>query len=53
MTALQRTAMRQRHKRVSTIPEELMQKLYPNAAAALEGVLRDNMLIASGGFGLC
>ena len=30
-----------------------MQKLYPNAAAALEGVLRDNMLIASGGFGLC
>ena len=30
-----------------------MQKLYPNAAAALEGVLRDDMLIASGGFGLC
>lgn len=30
-----------------------MQKLYPNAAAALEGVLRNNMLIASGGFGLC
>ena len=30
-----------------------MNKLYPNAAAALEGVLTDNMLIASGGFGLC
>jgi 3-oxoacid CoA-transferase subunit A len=31
----------------------MMKKLYPNAAAALEGVLRDDMLIASGGFGLC
>ncbi len=30
-----------------------MKKLYPTAAAALEGVLHDNMLIASGGFGLC
>ena len=30
-----------------------MQKLYPNAAAALHGVLKDGMLIASGGFGLC
>ena len=30
-----------------------MDKLYPNAAAALDGVLADNMLIASGGFGLC
>ena len=30
-----------------------MQKLFPDAAAALEGVLKDNMLIASGGFGLC
>ncbi|WBY17945.1 CoA transferase subunit A [Erythrobacteraceae bacterium WH01K] len=30
-----------------------MNKLYPDAAAALEGVLQDNMLIASGGFGLC
>ncbi|WP_370190795.1 CoA transferase subunit A [Qipengyuania sp.] len=28
-------------------------KIYPDAAAALEGVLRDDMLIASGGFGLC
>ncbi len=30
-----------------------MQKLFPDAAAALEGVLQDNMLIAAGGFGLC
>jgi 3-oxoacid CoA-transferase subunit A len=30
-----------------------MKKLYPNAAAALDGLLRNNMLIASGGFGLC
>jgi 3-oxoacid CoA-transferase subunit A len=28
-------------------------KIYSDAAAALEGVLRDDMLIASGGFGLC
>jgi len=30
-----------------------MHKLYPDAAAALDGVLKDGMLIASGGFGLC
>jgi 3-oxoacid CoA-transferase subunit A len=30
-----------------------MNKLYPTAAAALEGVLRNDLLIASGGFGLC
>ena len=30
-----------------------MKKVYPNAAAALEGLLFDGMLIASGGFGLC
>ena len=30
-----------------------MQKLYPDAKAALDGVLRDGMLIAAGGFGLC
>jgi 3-oxoacid CoA-transferase subunit A len=30
-----------------------MNKLYPDAASALAGVLRDDMLIASGGFGLC
>ena len=30
-----------------------MDKIYPSAAAALDGVLTNNMLIASGGFGLC
>ncbi len=30
-----------------------MNKLYPSAAAALEGLLRDDLLIACGGFGLC
>lgn len=30
-----------------------MKKLFPNAAAALNGLLRNDMLIASGGFGLC
>jgi 3-oxoacid CoA-transferase subunit A len=28
-------------------------KVYPDARAALEGVLRDGMMIMSGGFGLC
>jgi 3-oxoacid CoA-transferase subunit A len=31
----------------------MMKKLFPNAAAALNGLLRNDMLIASGGFGLC
>ena len=30
-----------------------MQKIYPTAEAALDGLLFDGMLIASGGFGLC
>ena len=30
-----------------------MKKLYPDAAAALEGVLFDGMTICAGGFGLC
>ena len=30
-----------------------MKKLFATAEAALDGILRDNMLIASGGFGLC
>lgn len=30
-----------------------VKKLFPNAAAALDGVLSNDMLIASGGFGLC
>ena len=30
-----------------------MNKLYPSAAAALDGIVRDGQLIAVGGFGLC
>ena len=30
-----------------------MNKVYPSAAAALDGVVRDGLLIAVGGFGLC
>jgi len=30
-----------------------MKKVYPNANAALAGVLKDGMLICAGGFGLC
>ena len=30
-----------------------MNKLYPDAAAALDGLLRDGLTIACGGFGLC
>ena len=30
-----------------------MNKLYPDAAAALDGLLQDGLLIAAGGFGLC
>lgn len=30
-----------------------MNKIFPNASAALEGLLFDGMLIAAGGFGLC
>jgi 3-oxoacid CoA-transferase subunit A len=30
-----------------------MKKLYPNATAALDGILKNDMLIACGGFGLC
>ncbi len=30
-----------------------MNKLYPNAEAALDGLLKDELLIAAGGFGLC
>ena len=31
----------------------MAQKIYPDAASALEGLLKDGLLIASGGFGLC
>ena len=30
-----------------------MKKIYPNATAALDGLLQDDLLIAAGGFGLC
>ncbi len=30
-----------------------MQKVHPTAASALEGLVRDNITIAAGGFGLC
>jgi 3-oxoacid CoA-transferase subunit A len=30
-----------------------MKKIYPNAAAALDGLLKNDLLIAAGGFGLC
>ena len=30
-----------------------MKKIYDSASAALDGILRDDMLIAAGGFGLC
>ena len=30
-----------------------MNKLFPNPKAALEGIVRDGMLLAVGGFGLC
>src|SRR5688572_4878050 len=30
-----------------------MNKLYPHARAALDGLLKDDLLIAAGGFGLC
>ena len=30
-----------------------MKKIYPNATAALDGLLHDGMLMAAGGFGLC
>jgi 3-oxoacid CoA-transferase subunit A len=32
---------------------ELMKKVYPDARAALAGLLKDGMLIMAGGFGLC
>jgi 3-oxoacid CoA-transferase subunit A len=31
----------------------MARKIYPDAAAALDGLLRDGMTIAAGGFGLC
>lgn len=36
---------------LNTVPS--MNKIYPDAATALQGVVRDGQLIAVGGFGLC
>src|SRR6185436_2249079 len=33
--------------------ESGVNKIYPNAAAALDGVVKDGQLMAVGGFGLC
>jgi 3-oxoacid CoA-transferase subunit A len=33
--------------------EHMSKKLYSDAKAALDGLLKNDMLIASGGFGLC
>jgi len=33
--------------------EHAMRKVYPDAHAALDGILKDGMVIMSGGFGLC
>ena len=30
-----------------------MNKVYPNAKAALDGLLHDKLTVAAGGFGLC
>ena len=30
-----------------------MNKVYPSAAAALQGIVKDGQLLAVGGFGLC
>jgi 3-oxoacid CoA-transferase subunit A len=34
-------------------PTRGLNKLYPDARLALDGVVRDGMLLAVGGFGLC
>jgi len=41
------------HPRGAHLQENPMKKLYPSAKAALDGFLKDGLLIASGGFGLC
>jgi 3-oxoacid CoA-transferase subunit A len=38
---------------VSSDRETALQKIYPDAAAALDGLLFDGMTICAGGFGLC
>jgi 3-oxoacid CoA-transferase subunit A len=39
--------------RISRSREPRMKKIYPDAAAALDGLLFDGMTICAGGFGLC
>ena len=38
---------------MSTTPTAALTKLYPDALAALAGIVHDGMLLAIGGFGLC
>ena len=40
-------------KSVPEKPARKMNKLWPDAQAALDGIVRDGMLLAIGGFGLC
>ncbi|ABA04272.1 coenzyme A transferase [Nitrobacter winogradskyi Nb-255] len=40
-------------RRHSPCRSQLMKKVYPDAKSALDGLLRDGMMIMSGGFGLC
>ena len=30
-----------------------MKKVYPDAKSALEGIIKDGMMVMAGGFGLC
>jgi 3-oxoacid CoA-transferase subunit A len=41
------------HRRAAPTDEDGMRKLYPNARDALAGLLKNDMVIMSGGFGLC
>ncbi len=40
---------------MTTVPSSSrgLNKLYPDARSALDGIVRDGMLLAVGGFGLC
>ncbi len=40
-------------QRLTPIRSYVMNKVYPDAKSALEGILKDGMMIMSGGFGLC
>jgi 3-oxoacid CoA-transferase subunit A len=47
------TSLAPRDYRTFEERERFMKKLYPDAAAALDGLLFDGMTICAGGFGLC